>query len=132
MTTFVDTSALVALLDASEGKHAACAREWKRLLDDDAVLVTSSYVLVETCALAQRRLGVEAVRSLKSDFEPLIEIVWVDEQVHDAGMTALLTAGRRDLSLVDCISFEVMRRRDIQNAFALDRDFAKQGFTVEP
>jgi hypothetical protein len=51
----------LALLGVSEGKHAACAREWKRLLDEDAVLVTSSYVLVETCALAQRRHGVEAV-----------------------------------------------------------------------
>jgi predicted nucleic acid-binding protein len=47
-------------------------------------------------------------------------------------VAALLTANRRELSLVDCVSFEVMRRRDITSAFAIDTDFSKQGFTVVP
>lgn len=132
MTTFVDTSALIALLDASEAKHIACARAWKRLLGDDASLATSSYVLVETFALAQRRLGVDAIRTLTTDFVPLLVVDWVDDEVHGVAIAALLTANRRDLSLVDCVSFEIMRRRDIANAFALDSDFEKQGFGVVP
>ena len=132
MTTFVDTSALIALLDADEARHGACAREWKRLLDGDAPLVTTSYVLVETCALAQRRLGGDAVRALNADFVPLFTSEGVDEDVHNAGMAAMLTTARRELSLVDCVSFEVMRRRDVGQAFALDADFSKQGFSVVP
>ena len=132
MTIFVDTSALIALLDASEAKHASCAREWKRLLARDALLVTSNYVVVETCAVAQRRLGMDAVRSLTTDFMPLLAIDWVDESVHGAGHAAMLTANRKELSLVDCVSFEIMRRRDVATAFALDADFATQGFSVVP
>lgn len=132
MTVFVDTSALVALLDANEDKHAACGRVWRKLLQADAGLVTSNYVMVETYALAQRRLGLDAVRVLTADFLPLLTVDWVDEFVHAAGLASVLTANRRDLSLVDCVSFEVMRRRDINRAFALDSDFSKQGFTVLP
>lgn len=132
MTIFVDTSALIALLDASEARHAACAREWKRLLASDASLVTSSYVIVETCAVAQRRMGMAAVRSLTTDFMPLLAIDWVDETVHGAGHAAMLTANRKELSLVDCVSFEIMRRRDVATALALDSDFASQGFSVVP
>lgn len=132
MTTFIDTSALIALLDGGEARHQACARAWKGLLDEDARLVTSSYVLVETFALAQRRLGVEAIRTLTTDFLPLLTVDWVDETVHAAAVSALLTAGRRDVSLVDCVSFETMRRRDVTQAFALDSDFRKQGFDVRP
>ena len=132
MIVFVDTSALISLLDANEAKHARCARAWEKLLRDDTRLVTSSYVMVETYALAQRRLGLDAVRTLVSDFLPLITVDWVDEFVHGAAIAALLTANRRDLSLVDCVSFEIMRRRDATRAFALDSDFTKQGFAVLP
>ncbi len=132
MSVFVDTSTLIALLDANEDKHAACVRSWKKLLQDDALLVTSSYVMVETYALAQRRLGLDAVRVLTADFLPLITVDWVDEFVHGAALASLLTANRRDLSLVDCVSFEIMRRRDVSKAFALDSDFSKQGFAVVP
>jgi predicted nucleic acid-binding protein len=52
----------------------------------------------------------------------------VGEAEHRAGVTALLTAGRRELSLVDCVSFVVMRQLNLKNAFAFDRDFLAQGF----
>jgi predicted nucleic acid-binding protein len=101
-------------------------------LADDESLVTSSYVLVETYALAQRRLGIDAVRTLTTDYVPLLAVDWIDETVHGAALASLLTANRRELSLVDCVSFEIMRRRDVSRAFTLDADFAKQGFNVTP
>lgn len=57
---------------------------------------------------------------------------WVEESVHREALAALLTANRRDLSLVDCVSFEIMRRRDLTRALTLDEDFSTQGFTAIP
>ncbi len=127
MTVFVDTSALLALLDADEARHGEAVETWRRLLDNDDHLVTSNYVLVETYALVQRRLGTEAVDELTSHVLPLIEVDWIDQTLHDAAVSALVAARHRDLSLVDCASFEVARRRRARTAFAFDRHFTARG-----
>lgn len=132
ITRFVDTSALLALLDADQPRHADVVGAWRLALDGRDTLVTSNYVLVETFALVQRRLGLDALRALAGDLVPLLQPLWVDEELHAAASAALFTAGRRRLSLVDCTSFELMRRRGITEAFSLDVDFAHQGFRLLP
>lgn len=130
MTTFIDTSALLAVLDADAEQHARASRVWRELVEGDGPRLTTSYVLVETFALAQARLGLDATRTLDADVVPILLVTWVDEALHRAAMTALLTARRRDLSLVDCVSFEAMRRNGVTRAFAFDRHFRQQGFSV--
>ena len=132
MTLFVDTSALLAFIDADQPRHSDTVDAWRQAMDDKDTLVTSNYVLVETFALVQRRLGLDALRALAGDLLPLIQPLWVDEQVHAAATAALFTAGQRKLSLVDCTSFELMRRHGITAALCLDADFAQQGFRLIP
>lgn len=128
MSVFVDTSAFLAVLDADDQFHQQARAIWERLLTGAEDLLCTNYVLVETVALVQRRLGLEAVRALEEDVLPLIRIVWLAEDHHRAGMAALLTAGRRDLSFVDCVSFLIMRGSGVKTAFAFDEDFRRQGF----
>ena len=52
--------------------------------------------------------------------------------MHRAATSAFLAAGRRSQSLVDWVSFELMRRRGIDTAFAFDRDFVAEGFQTIP
>ncbi|MGH9363572.1 MAG: type II toxin-antitoxin system VapC family toxin [Thermoanaerobaculia bacterium] len=130
MSAFVDTSALLAVLDLADQDHAAAAATLRSLLDADEDLVTSNYVLVETFALVQSRLGLGAIRLLQQDLVPILRVAWLDEDAHRAAVTALLTASRRRLSLVDCSSFETMRRFGITRAFAFDGHFAEQGFEL--
>jgi predicted nucleic acid-binding protein len=59
-------------------------------------------------------------------------IIWIDAATHEIAVNTLLAAGRRGLSLVDCISFVVMRRLGLKEVLALDRDFARQGFRCRP
>ena len=132
MSIFVDTSALIAFLDADQPRHAEVIDTWDRAIADEKALFTSNYVLVESFALVQRRLGLEALRALADVLVPMLRVVWVDEELHAAAVASLLTAGRRKLSLVDCTSFELMRRRGLAEALALDDDFARQGFRRLP
>jgi len=126
--TFVDTSALYALLDRNDANHEAAKAIWWALLAAHDPLFTTNYIVVESCALAQNRLGLDAVRSIQEDLLPVMDVVWVDEATHLLAMAALLAAQRRKLSLVDCVSFAVMRRRGAQVAFAFDQHFVEERF----
>jgi len=128
MSVFLDTSALLAVLDADDQFHARARKAWADLINRAEDLVCTNYVLVETFALAQHRLGLEAVRSLVEDILPILRVHWIGEAEHGAGVAALLTTGRRQLSLVDCTSFIVMRQLRLKTAFTFDSDFATQGF----
>jgi uncharacterized protein len=127
---FIDTSAFYALLDRDDAHHPKAKRAWIELLKAAHALVTSNYVLVETSALLQNRLGIEAIRAFHDDMLPLIHIEFVASATHRSGVAALLSASRRDLSLVDCVSFEVMRVSGINTAFAFDKHFKEQGFNL--
>lgn len=132
MATFVDSSALIALLDADEERHAAVRDDWARLAHAGDRLCTSNYVIVETVAVVQRRLGLDAVRDLLDALLPLVEVHWIDEPLHDSALRALRVAARRSLSLVDLTSFELMRELGLDAALALDPHFAEQGFVLLP
>ena len=127
---FADTSALLALLNPKDTSHGEADRVFATLRARQAPLVSTSYVLVETYALIGRRLGIEVVRRFRGEFAPLMEVVWVDAVLHDAGLDLLLERNKRLLSLVDAVSFVTMRRRTLGEAFAFDPHFEEEGFTL--
>lgn len=127
---FVDTSAVYALLVASDTNHPDAARAFRRLEERVATLVTTSYVLVETYALLGRRVGLDAVIAFRHDVQPVFEVVWVDKALHERGLDLLEERAVEDLSLVDAVSFVTSRDRDIDEAFAYDRHFEREGFAL--
>jgi len=132
MPLFVDTSAILAVMNADDEFHSSARKAWAEALSGDAPLVVTNYILVETVALLQARVGIEAVTLFENDVLPVFDIRWVDEATHRTAMAMLLAAGRRRLSLVDCASFECMRRSGIQRAFTFDPHFREQGFEIVP
>ncbi|CAN5771664.1 hypothetical protein BH23CHL7_BH23CHL7_05680 [soil metagenome] len=125
MVVFVDTSALIALLDEDDHRHAQAAREFRWLVNN-AGLVTHNYVQLETLALARRRLGGQAVERLTDLLLPVIETIWIDPATHSAALAVHRSGG--PASLVDQVSFLVMRQQGIITAWAFDSDFEHEGF----
>ena len=128
MICFVDTSAFLAVLDKDDRHHVDAKAKWINLLKEKATLVTTNYVLVEMFAVLQHRMGIESVRLFNEDIYPILDVEWIDKILHEKGISSVLTAGRKRLSLVDCVSFDVMRHRGLQYAFAFDKHFRQQGF----
>ena len=129
---FADTSALFALVNSSEQNHQTAKTIWNRFITNGSELITNNYVIVESLALIQNRLGLSVTRHFQENIMPLLDIVWFDQELHEATIQRLLVANRRQLSLVDCSSFETMHRLKLETVFTFDEHFREQGFTVIP
>jgi len=127
VSTYVDTSAFLTILDADDRNHEAAKRTWADLVGRKESMITSSYVVVETASVLHRRHGLSAVRWFQSDMLPVVHVEWVDKPLHEIGMSAVLAGTRHGPSLVDCISFEIISRRAISSVFAYDRHFNDRG-----
>lgn len=132
MMVFLDSSAVIAVLDRSQPMNRQAARSWRALVESEHTLVTSSYVVVETIAILQRRFGLPAVADVEATIWPLVDVEWVDGPVHRAAIQTLVLVGRRDLSLVDCVNFQIMQSLGLRHAFAFDRHFEERGYTLPP
>jgi len=133
VTTFVDTSAFLAMLSETDAGHDR-ALGWleETTAYADEQLVTHDYVVIETAALVHARLGRTAVRAFFDDMLPACEVRFVDPSLYARSVSAYLASLDRRTSLVDRVSFELMRALGVRRAFALDRDFTREGFETVP
>jgi predicted nucleic acid-binding protein len=132
MVIFVDTSAFYALSCAEDRHYSQAVRIWDGLMKEENNLVTNNYVVVESISLFQNRFGIDKVRTFQAKLVPFLTVDWVDEEQHAAAIHHVLSANRRNLSLVDCSAFETMRQLGIDTVFTFDEHFREQGFKVIP
>jgi predicted nucleic acid-binding protein len=125
----LDTSALYALADTADPRHREALGVHDALAGAGEACLIHSYVIVETAALLQSRAGYEAAACFLRD-AGTYETVWVNEETHREALALFTRLKSRTISLVDCVSFAVMKRRGITTAFAFDRHFVQQGFSL--
>lgn len=131
MSIYVDTSAFLAVINPSDNKHSSASRSWINLVKQSQRMVTSQYALVETITLIHSRHGTSGVERFLTDIAPVVEIAWPDVNSHSAAVRAMLAhPGKSGPSLVDCMSFEVIRQRGIKDVFSYDRHFSGRGFKI--
>jgi predicted nucleic acid-binding protein len=124
---FVDTSAIYALADSADPRHVEAKRLLSSLVERSEILVTHNYILVESIALIQNRLGANAALKTAASADAF-DVEWVDRNLHERAVLEFGRSARRGVSLVDQVSFLLMRARRIETAFAFDRDFVREGF----
>jgi predicted nucleic acid-binding protein len=127
---FLDTVGLIALWNGSDQWHAAADQAFAQILDRRQPLVTTTFVLLECANAAARRPFRTQVCRLRETLEQRNELVvpiaddwkdaWMDYEQGKAG----------DAGIVDHISFRVMRRLGIMEAFTNDRHFQSAGFVT--
>jgi len=129
-TVFVDTTGFYAFLDGTDPFHAEARDCFLRSQRESWGLVTTNYVLHESWAIIQARLGWEAVDAWRDHVVRRCTIIWVDDALHALGEARCRQARQRHLSLTDCVSIEVMRQHAIREAIARDLHFAREGIRL--
>lgn len=126
---FIDTSAIYALADKADPNHITAYGKFEDVLKSGEMFLLHNYILLESAALLQARLGLSMAILFLKDAKSF-EVEWVDLDLHEEAEKELERIGKQGISLVDCASFIVMRRRGVQMAFAFDPDFKDQGFLI--
>ena len=124
---FLDTSAAYAAIDVADPNHREAAEGLQTALQQRIPVLTHNYVVLESAALIQRRLGLHAALTFLKDTR-LFKIHWITQEDHAEAVELLERRGKRNLSLVDCMSFVVMKQYGITTALAYDSDFQTEGF----
>jgi predicted nucleic acid-binding protein len=127
---FIDTSAIYALADKADPNHITAYSKFEDVLKSGEIFILTNYILIESAALLQARLGLSSAILFLRDAKSF-EVEWVDLDLHEEAEKELERIGKRGISLVDCTSFIVMRRRGVRKAFAFDPDFKDQGFLID-
>ena len=105
MRMFIDTSAFYALLDRDDENYSKGKKAWTEILEAGHTLVTSNYILVETFALLQSRLGLDAVRGFQEDLVPILHVEFVTSDLHRlAPLHYSLRQGEDSVSLTVSVS----------------------------
>lgn len=127
---FLDTVGLLALWDMSDQWHGAAERAFGEIARARRPLLTTTYVLLECGNAAARRPYRLAVTRLYERLEAAGLLV---EPSADDVRQAWADYRRGDTEqpgIVDHVSFIVMRRLGLTDAFTNDRQFRAAGFGV--
>jgi uncharacterized protein len=123
----LDTSGLLCFHDSSEPRHTEAVALFTTALQR----LTHNYVLAEFVPLAERRrLPRKPVLDFLSNVQrdPAVQVVYVDEPLHDEAMNLLERRLDKTWSLCDAVSFVLMQSRGIFEALTTDHHFEQAGF----
>jgi len=131
-TVFVDTSAWLALINEADTDHAAAKTIRDKLLHNKKRFLVTDYIIVEIanslCKTRWRSHAVQLINSIRETDS--FEVVEIDKEVLDDAWDMYSARADKEWSLTYCVSFVVMKKHGIRDAFTNDHHFEQAGFAV--
>ncbi|HMP06050.1 MAG TPA: PIN domain-containing protein [Lacipirellulaceae bacterium] len=128
MSVFLDTVGLIALLNEDDQWHSQAVDALGTIEEAGRSFITTSYVLLETGnAVARTRLR-ERVTDVMSEMTTSGRLVIPTSDDWEEGWRHYSQSYANRAGIVDCVSFVVMRRKGLTEAFSNDEHFRAAGF----
>ena len=124
---FVDTSVWYAANVAEDEDHS---RARQLFLESTSDFVTTDFIVDELMTLLVARNQRSVATRIGDGFlsGQYCRLIWVTEEDVRAGWQVFKSYVDKKWSFTDCVSYAVMKRLGIQEAFSLDEDFRQFGF----
>ncbi len=127
----VDSAAFYALASDEDDFHQRAQAEYYDLLGNNQELWTTSYAMVETMALIQRRLGFRVLAEFMDDVARNVRILWIDARTHNEAWGRLVEQQGAGLSFLDWTVALASEGLDA-TIFTFDGGFVNRGYSVIP
>ena len=127
---FLDTVGLLALWDVADQWHVAAESAFSQLSHLRHSLVTTTFVLLECGNAAARRPYRAEVNRLREVLEKRDELIIPTTNDWTLAWEAFDRGESGQAGVVDHVSFVVMRRLAMKEAFTNDRHFQAAGFVT--
>lgn len=127
---FADTGYWEAVLNPNDKLHVR-AQEVSASLGKVRLLTTEmvlSELLAALSKIPVRPFAIIGVQAIRTD--PNVEVVPQTSLQFSAGFDLYRSMTDKEWSLIDCVSFNVMRERGLTDALAHDRHFEQAGFVA--
>jgi predicted nucleic acid-binding protein len=131
-TVFADSVYWIAQINPEDQWHQEAVAAKKRRPDAD--LVTTEDVLVEVLTYFGgrgpdvRQTAARVTRAILED--PAVEVIPHTSDTFMEGLELYEARLDKSYSMVDCMSMQVMRKRDLNDVLTNDQHFSQEGFTV--
>ena len=129
---FIDTGAWIARFDTSDQHHGEAMAKWEQLSAERPRILTSNMVLAETFTLIARKKSYPfaarqadalyrstALKVLRPTEEDEVRAVYIFRKYAD-----------QKVSFIDCVSFALMQKNNIERTLTFDLHFQLAGFTL--
>jgi len=134
MLAYVDTSALIALAASSDRNHGRATTYLHEALKDGTRFVLGRPALVEYIDGVTKRVGKrEAIHQLRAlESSAVMRVEPESEDDHRLARELFHRYADVAIDLTDCLSFAIMARLGLEEAFTFDHDFEIHGLTRRP
>ena len=129
-TVFPGTVGLIAVWDEDDQWHSAADAVFRSLLTARRRLVTTTLVLYECGNAAARRPYRDEVDSFRQELLGFGDLMAPTPEDEHAAWEDYRRGSAGAAGIVDHVSFAVMRRLGLTDAFTNDRHFRAAGFTT--
>lgn len=124
MKVFIDTGVFLSISDKSDAFNKLVSSVYQRVVEQNAILYTSNYIIDETITLIRARVNHKAAVAFIKGFDiSNIRVLRITEGDENSAREIFIKYKDKNFSYTDCTSFALIDKHSIDSILSFDEHF---------